>query len=77
MAAPISNPPAADTESKSAKKKKAKAAAAAAAAERTDSPAPTTNSDAVAEDAEHPYIRDIQKYLPPTPGRLKDTHANI
>lgn len=67
-AATVQNPPAlAQTgESKSAKKKKAKAALAAG---RTESPAPAASPEhagSVAgnnEASEHPYIRDLKKYV--------------
>ncbi|KAL1625829.1 hypothetical protein SLS54_003301 [Diplodia seriata] len=67
----ISNPPSsAPAESKSARKKKAKAEAAAAAAAAA-SPATPTKDDQNpidggvngADDGEHPYIKDLQKYV--------------
>jgi len=65
----VQNPPA-PAESKSAKKKKAKA-------ERTDSPAPTSSpapekatslvgADTAEDSFESPYIRELQKYAPPS-----------
>lgn len=68
----ISNPPsAAPAESKSARKKKAKAEAAAAAAAAAASPATPTKEAQTpgegsvngAEDSEHPYIKELQKYV--------------
>lgn len=80
----ISNPPSsAPAESKSARKKKAKAEAAAAAAAAA-APATPTKDDQTpvegsvngAEDTEHPYIKELQKYVKEQTRRLTSPNGS-
>lgn len=74
MSGTVNPPSSTPNESKTARKKKAKAEAAAAAAAAAGASSPTKDAGSPIEgsvngadvESEHPYIKELQKYVGPT-----------